>query len=744
MIYEMNEIFIRRKHKMIREIRNIEPKTISIEILATCLKNLESLGYTFSEKMIKDVLSTYIVDEIITFHDNMSQILAKLSGANKVYIPMYPNFPKQVMDASNAELYINAVLHYFGRSIGERIIPHYEKEYRSPLLEKTTLTVIDLGTIEEFHQMFTDLMSSKTSISEQDKEDLMNYLEFFAGHKYVKFPETFNHKEVFAFVAQLAIERGIDHNWEAQFKTATDVLRFATALSDGDISLASNTKFISFSRSLRKFMLKTLATMPLSSLLEDMKRYSNKWKRLGERLHPGEYKTRHPHLFVAFTEIRNDEKIETFNSKLEKELQSLSKEGVSNLNNMINSLKSRPGIFARRLDHVLRSVVNIAVIVKAFAEVAEQVSTPVLLQVANHFKYRDVRGSEHRIFFPKGNVAKMQVVPNDLKPLPYSVCNSIDLICQQALWNKFQKLPPLGKVYVDPALETYNVPFSQRSASNATRTLVRGSRILLDESKNTIRFFMWWTDLSKKQEKNTSMYDNSNPVVDLDLSAIMYDKNFQKISHISYTHLRENYAYHSGDLTSAPNGAAEFIDVNIDKLISQGGRYVAMNVYSYSGQKFSDVECFAGWMEREHVQSGEIFEPKTVKQRFDMTADTKTTFPLIIDLKNREVIWCDLSVTSKMMKGGRNVESNVNTMAILLNAIVKWKKPNLFDLFTLHASARGELVDNIEYADFVFSTELKRRKYIVSDTYDGPEESIKTIPTDITPLDIEKIMSEFL
>ena len=40
---------------------------------------------------------------------------------------MYPNFPSQVMEMEEAELYINAMMHYLGRWFGVRILPNYEK-----------------------------------------------------------------------------------------------------------------------------------------------------------------------------------------------------------------------------------------------------------------------------------------------------------------------------------------------------------------------------------------------------------------------------------------------------------------------------------------------------------------------------------------------------------------------------------------------------------------------------------------
>ena len=67
----------------------------------------------------------------------------------KDYQPTYPNFPKQVMDASEAELYLNAIVQYFHDWVadvtGDLSIswkPHYDKEARSKLKDQVTLTVV--------------------------------------------------------------------------------------------------------------------------------------------------------------------------------------------------------------------------------------------------------------------------------------------------------------------------------------------------------------------------------------------------------------------------------------------------------------------------------------------------------------------------------------------------------------------------------------------------------------------------
>jgi len=66
---------------------------------------------------------------------------------------------------------------------------------------------------------------------------------------------------------------------------------------------------------------------------------------------------------------------------------------------------------------------------------------------------------------------------------------------------------------------------------------------------------------------------------------------------------------------------------------------------SYSGQPYHDLpECFAGWMARETAGSGEVFEPKTVVDRVDLTGNTQVCLPAIFDLETNEIIWDDSTV----------------------------------------------------------------------------------------------------
>lgn len=104
------------------------------------------------------------------------------------------------------------------------------------------------------------------------------------------------------------------------------------------------------------------------------------------------------------------------------------------------------------------------------------------------------------------------------------------------------------------------------------------------------------------------------------------------------------FAWHSGDFTSAPppDGASEFIDVDLEKALELGYRYVAMDVPAYDGPTFlHHDQCFAGFMLRKEATSGEIFGPASVLSKFDITHDGKPTVLCLFDIKTRQMIWID-------------------------------------------------------------------------------------------------------
>lgn len=662
------------------------------QIVATMNKNIEVFGYTMSEALFDKLVHMKAKSREVVY-DVLVNGLKELTGADKVYNPMYPNFPESVMEKDDFELYFNAIVHYW--SFGT-LLPYEEKKERAPLFNTAKVKVLDVGSFEDLNDIFNNLCASKTSLSKSDVEDII----FILNSAKVTLPDEIPFKENAACVCRLLVDTGVDTDGslcKKYVKTATDVLRLITAMSDGDVSLAENTKFRNLKRSERRIIMNLLAGC--GNAAEDMSRYAGRWIRVGEKLHPGEFakNERYTKAVQAFSVIRNDGKIQSFAGKVDAAIAS------GDVTTVVSLLKKRPGEFARRIDFLLRTFNKDAdrkAVIMGFASVAKDVSSTVLLQVREHFINKLDGSDDMRVFFPKGNLARSYYVKNDkTESIPEDAMKMVIAVCENALINIYGNREFLGKVYIDEALKDYTVPFSLRSAGKTMISVSRGSRIAIDDSAKIIRPFIWWT--------NTK--DN---IIDVDLSVAVFADDWNCLEHVSYNNLESDWfgICHSGDIINGGpvdgEGAAEFIDLDIDKALSAGARYAVFNVYNFSNESFSKMEHAAfGFMTRNDMKSGEIFEPSTVKQRMDLASATTTCIPVIFDLKERVFVWCDMALTADHVRagfGGINVESNLPSVVVTCKAMVDVKKPNLYDLFTFNAKARGVITDNPDEADIRF------------------------------------------
>ena len=742
---ELDKILLRRKHLVMFEPADMAYEQSKTEkaLVVSGLKNVQALGFTFSKELLEKAFH-FTRDEFAAFYGFLIPALKELVGADVQYNPMYPNFPQQVAEASDIELFVNAIVHYW--SFGT-LMPEYEKNERLPLIDDNKMAVLSVGNHDDLMTIFTNLVESKTSISEQDKEDIETIV--LACPDYTTYlPDTIPLKENVAFVGKLIIEKAPIKSADSiskYFKTATDVLRLVTALSDGDISLASKTKYRNLRRVERRMIMDLL--VGCGNITEDLFRYQYEWIRVAEILHPFEYKkAKYNSVNAAFNTLRNEKKPLMFAGKVQAAITAKDMREAATL------LKARPGEFARQLDKLIRDADNPNYIVNCFKEVATEISTPVLLQVRQHFIGRMENDNQPvRVFFPKGNLAKAMVIKNELPEINSNVCKNVARICREALIEQYKEKDFLGKVYIDEDFKNYLVPFSQRSASKAVKTIVRGSKLPIKEDATAVRGFIWWTNT----DKTRNSWDEGR--VDIDLSATIYDENWQYVDRVSYTQLRsaKYKAYHSGDITNGGSikgdGVAEFIDVEIDAVAKNAGRYIAFQIYSYTGQKFGSLpNCRFGWMEREDVNSGEIFEPKTVEMKIDLTADSTVAIPVIFDCVERKFIWCDMNLQNASSRFyGNNLESNLQGVTATCYGLTHLNKANIYDLVMMNAIARGTVVDSRNEADIIFSndTTIPFEIVVEKDEQTGEEKRVvkdkPEVPI-ITAYDLDYFMGQLL
>ena len=726
------QILLKRKHMLLIKEGKESATKEKEAMIGSFLSNIQNLGFTFAQKTMTYLMSG-TEDAIVGLYGEIVPVLKEMVGADKEYNPMYPNFPEQVMEADKAELFWNAFIHY--ASFGT-LLPEYEEKERFPLIGEYKLTELNVGTEEDMMSIFTNLVASKTSLSNQDKEDMAVFVKEtdFAGY----LPDEVPLKENCAFLGKLIMENCKDFDPERLnrlFGTPTDVLRLLAALSDGDISLSSakNIRFRKLKRPERRFVMDLLCGCKKPE--EDMFRYRALWVTAGEILHPGEFakNKKYGNIVNAFRLLRENKKPLFWSGKVEEAI----KKGHAK--EAIELLKQRPGEFARRLNKLF-SIGDSMEVMQNFADVADAVATPVLWQVKEYFAEREESKNGVRVFFPKGNTAKVFTKEEPLPPIHEEECRTMEEICDFALRKQYKERPEMGKVYIDKDLKHYAIPFSQRSAGSAFKMITRGSRIPIEKDKKILRSFIWWT--------NTERDDR----VDVDLSVAVYDDNWKIVRHVSYTNLRDNdfRIVHSGDITNGGKfggkGVAEFIDMDIDNIAEHGGRYAVVEVYCYNCIPFCKLPCSFGWMERTKLGTGKKFEAKSVQQNMALTADSYIAIPVIIDCKTREVVWADLNCTARSATWGNNLESNLKGATASAYAVVNMKKPSLYDLVFNNAVARGSVTMDRNAADIIFSNDTTKPVVLETTVVDGKEE-VKAVEKDvpiITAYDLDYYMGQLL
>ena len=656
--------------------------------VATALTTLRALGYRLSapagEALIHPEQAWALVNAV-----------ARLSSgsASAEYRPFYPDFPVQVRTASEATLLVNAALHYLGDVVGVRILPDYRPSPREPLPgDDGALTELGLATTQDLERIVADLIAQATPFSAQDRADLMALRDFG--------PEAAPRVAVKENLAVLTVTFP-DLDFSASYRTVTDVLRLAVAMAGGDVSLAEPCRFPSFSRAQRRRLLGLLDAVgqvqDSRDSADEMARRCERWKRLVRHLRPGDYARRFPRATKLLHQVASGEAEAGFTSRLEEALARRDVDGALRL------LSARPGVFARRLNHLLRLCADDAArerVVAGFAQVAPEVSLPVLARLWEYFSSPGPDALPWRVVAIKAATgAKTTLIPSTRRPGP------ADAAVVRAVEEALRQRKRLGRITVDQGLyEGYTAPVGLRSASPGMRTAGRGTRLPLPEGE-TIRFFLHWRDLPENPAEASgpagpAAAEDRGTRVDLDLSAFFVSEDFTRTEQIAYYNLRSTAAVHSGDLTSAPDGAAEFIDVTLAEALRQGWRYVVMTVHSFSHHQLSEVpECWAGAMARgADPQSGEVFEASTVMQRLDLVSPTFNATPFVIDLAERRLIWWDLPVGVGEHQVANLDRSSNRVLAHLLDLLEGRRMP-LAHLLGLLAD---DVVEDPDEADLVF------------------------------------------
>lgn len=660
----------------------------------------QSFGFIFS-KPLKDSISKLSSNDFLEFRNNLLSAFDKLVGAEfGNLIPLFTWFPYET--PNHQEYLLKRLISVSGvaslikkpqiLSCGH-IVTLFDMnkfsacpvcQYQVPELNCVSipekyvfnnggigykvLQQIDIKTLADIG---LQILSRQSSINSQEKKLLTDIISKKAID-WSKITKIYNENLPFLYAINPTIAK-------KHIVGVTDVLRIITYLSDveADLSLATNIRY-KLSTSQKKKMLGLIDS--IYNLPEDMIRHREKWLRVGEILNPRKYENKYPNAASAFALIRNDHKtIGTISKVIDSALR------VSIIDEtFIDILEKRPGEFMRKLNAILMKTdfINQPFITRAFFKCIKKTKTKMLFDILKYFRSRNDYDS--RIFFPKGPSNRSWVEEGNFKNLNPEKISFVISAIQQELMSRFDSNES-KKIYIDPALKYTILPFNQRGDAATNVGVTKGSMMFVTEP--VVRLFTWW---------------KAN--VDVDLSLVLYDESFQQITHVSFRLLHNASMKHSGDIRSAPDGAAEFIDIDIQetKKHYQNIKYGVVQLNVFNGETFNEFPCFVGYMERDSITSGKLFEPETVKLKFDVNDKCRITCPLIFDFEKNVVIFTNVQLGSSSFS---TAKSNIRLQKLANSAVTLYdRKTTIYDVLEIFAWNNGSITEQKADANIVFDS----------------------------------------
>lgn len=609
----------------------------------TVVNNMLALGFVPSTQVLQELTKmddmtlarwwkrTEAVLKDITFADrNMSKHV------------VYQNFPKEVLDMSQAEYWFNQILMYWG---APPVWFQSEPAPRDPLFEKVELKVLHLAPAKLMQKIWQDLGASGSKWSDSQRE----WAEWILDNEEVAFDfSTFKFKEN-------AVALAVKYFDMVDFviPDATDVMRVAAALN-GAPSLKEVSSFGKINRERRKRLLALLQNS--KNLEDDAAARQSLWKAFLRRLHPGDYANTYPKVAQCYDDL--------YNKRLMSFAQTVEQGVIAKNPAVLDDLQKRPGIFARRLQHMYLLFGQQAF--DKFSKIVDQLSVRQLAQIRSHFKSIDTRG--YRVAAPKGNWARMRKFANtyagkfDAKHLN-KLFDCLDLAIKQKV---DQALPAGGQV--DMMLDHVKL----RTNSDLLAEYGAGTRFPISDNITFARSASYWENTSY----GSTWFDNG---------WIFLDDAGQSVDVVCWNHERaaKNSAIFSGDPVNANElrgRGCQMIDLYFDKLEKQGVRYAVWNVLCYNNIPFSKVtgEVLATLQLGEEPTRGKLYEPAKAQMQFKLQSNTKTSYIAYIDLETRELVYMDADF-------GGNVSSAVHNKERLSEKFLAYKEylealPSVFDV----------------------------------------------------------------
>ena len=685
-------------------------ETLSIEEFATLIKKFEGYGYIFS----KELAIAISKEERNTIIDKLKSVIEVIEDfkSDKNYTVFYKNFPNEVINMNEIDLYINQILHYwigYLPSNSENIIK--EDVEPSKLVKARKLNLIDDEMIEK---LFIDLLSSNVTLSEQYLDDVCILTNNKSIKELEKYMEYIQMKETLTVVSSYILKK--EGVLIGNFKTTTDILRLIAKIS-GDELNNKHIHFAYFSRTELSQLMTKLEN--LQNPMPDIKRYSKPWhtffKLYAKKINFHKY----PKVRNAVDMLFGDISYMTERGKINEKIKRLPTMSEEELDNFVKEYIVFYGDYVREILSLLNKANENQYdkLLLGLENCVTKVNTRVLFQLYDriiNLKAKDK--TVPRLVNSKGKWRRLK----ESISLSDELLNRVLQIVEDGIKRQLKEKENLGKVYIDEDYKNIMLTTSEKDSNVSLRPMTRGSRIKFNPKAEVLRFFVAWKNLDEKtlKELNTAyskldektlkeltpMYSR----VDVDLSALTFNENLEFNDVVAYYNQKKSGFAFSGDITNAPEGALEYIDVfDLERLKKKGNRYILMQIRSYNGYTFEEINSvYAGVMELTSIEAKEKknMYSTAITEGFQIVSSERTTNTILVDLKNYEYIWLDMNMDSyklDIFQNALNYEE-IPYLNDMLRYFSRKQYVTMYDLLKLNADVRGVLTKDKKEADVIF------------------------------------------
>ena len=598
---------------------------------------------------------------------------------------------------SEVDLYINQILHYwigYLPSNSENIIK--EDIESSKLVKARELKLIDDEMIEK---LFIDLLSSNVTLSEQYLDDVCVLTNNKSIKELEKYMECIQMKETLTTVSSYILKK--EGVLIGNFKTATDILRLIAKISGNEL----NNKHIHFAYFSRAELSQLMTKLEnLQNPMPDIKRYSKPWhtffKLYAKKINFNKY----PKVRKVADMLFGDISYMTERGKINEKIKRLPIMSEEELDNFVKEYIVFYGDYVREILSLLNKAKEnqYEKLLLGLENCVTKVNTRILFQLYDriiNLKAKDK--TIPRLVNSKGKWRRLR----ESISLSDELLNRVLQIVEDGIKTQLKEKENLGKVYIDEDYKNIMLTTSEKDSNVSLRPMTRGSRIKFNPDAEVLRFFVAWKNLDEKtlKELNT-IYDR----VDVDLSALTFNENLEFNDVAAYYNQKKSGFAFSGDITNAPEGALEYIDVfDLERLKKKGNRYILMQIRSYNGYTFEEINSvYAGVMELTSIEAKEKknMYSTAITEGFQIVSSERTTNTILVDLVKFEYIWLDMNMDSyklDIFQNALNYEE-IPYLNDMLRYFSRKQYITMYDLLKLNADVRGILTKDKKEADVIF------------------------------------------